>query len=148
MSTISGITPPPTPPTPLSPPAEDPFRYGWREVRVTRLLEESHHEGRVFHTLSPYVGCLIGCRYCYAQSHVVLARRLARRIEAPWGSYVDVRVNAADVLAAELARGDVRIVKFCPIVSDPYQGVERRYGLTRACLETIAHANRRPAVRA
>ena len=117
-----------------------------REVRVTRLLEETHHGGRVFHTLSPYVGCLIGCRYCYAQSHVVLARRLARRIEAPWGSYVDVRINAAEVLATELARGDVRIVKFCPVVSDPYQAVELRYGVTRACLETIARASRRPAV--
>jgi DNA repair photolyase len=117
-----------------------------REVRVTRLLEERHHDSRVFHTLSPYVGCLIGCRYCYAQSHVMLARRLARRIEVPWGSYVDVRVNAAEVLAAELARGDVRIVKFCPVVSDPYQAVEHRYAVTRACLETIARASRRPAV--
>jgi Uma2 family endonuclease len=36
MSTISGITPPPTTPTPPAPPAEDPFRYGWREVPVRR----------------------------------------------------------------------------------------------------------------
>lgn len=117
-----------------------------REVRVARLLEERRHEGRTFHTLSPYVGCLIGCRYCYAQSHVVLARRLARRIEVPWGSYVDVRVNAAEVLASELARGNVHIVKFCPVVSDPYQAVEHRYGLTRACLETIARSDPRPQV--
>jgi DNA repair photolyase len=117
-----------------------------REVRVDRLLEERSHDGRTFHTLSPYVGCLIGCRYCYAQSHVSLARRLTRRIEVPWGSYVDVRVNAAEVLASELARGDVRIVKFCPVVSDPYQAVEQRYGLTRACLEAIARSPRSPAV--
>ena len=61
----------------------------------------------------------------------------------PWGSYVDVRVNAAEVLLAELESTEVRIVKFCPIVSDPYQAAEERYGVTRACLEVLAGARRR-----
>ncbi|HEX8794603.1 MAG TPA: radical SAM protein [Polyangiaceae bacterium] len=117
-----------------------------REVRVDRLLEGAWHEGRTFHTLSPYVGCLVGCRFCYAQSHVALSRQLARRRAVPWGSYVDVRVNAAEVLATELQTIDVRTIKLCPVVSDPYQAVESRYGVTHACLEAIARAARRPAV--
>jgi len=117
-----------------------------REVRVDRLLEDAWHEGRRFHTLSPYVGCLVGCRYCYAQSHVALTRQLERRRPAPWGSYVDVRVNAAEVLAAELEAIDVRTIKLCPVVSDPYQAVESRYGVTRACLEAIARASHPVAV--
>lgn len=115
-----------------------------RELHVERLLEEAWHEGRRFHTLSPYVGCLVGCRFCYAQSHVALTRRLAGRAAVPWGSYVDVRVNAAEVLARELEEQDVRVVKLCPIVSDPYQAVEARAGVTRACLEAMARARRPP----
>jgi len=117
-----------------------------RDVTVTRLLEPAGEAGVRFHTLSPYVGCLIGCRFCYAQSHVGFARRFARLPLAPWGSYVDVRVNAPEVLAAELASLDVRIVKLCPIVSDPYHAVEERRGLTRACLEVLAGAPRPPTV--
>lgn len=117
-----------------------------RAVRVSRLLEEAQDGPRRFHTLSPYVGCLIGCRFCYAQSHVAIARRFEGLPEVPWGSYVDVRVNAAEALAEELVAEDVHIVKLCPIVSDPYQAVEERHGVTRACLETIAAARRRVEV--
>lgn len=121
-----------------------------REVRVDRLLEPAgSREGR-FYTLSPYVGCLIGCRFCYAQSRVGLVRELSGLSPAPWGSYVDVRINAAEVLARELAElssttgATPRAIKFCPIVSDPYQAVERRYGVTRRCLEAIRDAPRPP----
>jgi DNA repair photolyase len=115
-----------------------------RDVEVTRLLEPAGEGGRTFHTLSPYVGCLIGCRFCYAQSHVALARRFGRLPTVAWGSYVDVRVNAPEVLRAELESVDVSIVKLCPIVSDPYHVVEERRGVTRACLEVLAAARRPP----
>jgi DNA repair photolyase len=115
-----------------------------REVRVVKVLEDAWAGGRRFHTLTPYVGCLIGCRFCYAQSHVAASRRLAGRAAVPWGSYVDVRVNAPEVLAEELARMPVRLVKLCPIVSDPYQAVEARHRVTRRCLEVLASAARPP----
>jgi DNA repair photolyase len=117
-----------------------------REVRVDRVLELSGGpEGRYF-TLNPYVGCLIGCRFCYAQSPVGGLRKLELLPEAPWGSYVDVRVNAAAVLARELAEAPPLPVKLCPIVSDPYQAVERRYRLVRACLEALRDAPPRPVL--
>lgn len=111
-----------------------------REVRVERLLERAGAGRNSFYTLSPYVGCLIGCRFCYAQTRLAGARRLSRLPEVPWGSYVDARVNAPDVLARELESLPVRPIKFCPIVSDPYQAVERRYEISRACLDVIAAA--------
>ncbi|MDI1446613.1 radical SAM protein [Polyangium sp. 6x1] len=111
-----------------------------REVRVGSLLTPAGAPSERHHTLSPYVGCLVGCRFCYAQTRVVESRRLARLPEVPWGSYVDVRVNAPEVLADELERLPRWPIKFCPIVSDPYHPIERRYGLTRACLQTIAAA--------
>ncbi len=111
-----------------------------REVRVERMLEPASHGADRYYKLSPYVGCLIGCRYCYAQAPLAVSRRLEMLPEVPWGSYVDVRVNAAEVLAAELAALPPLPIKFCPILSDPYQAVEARYGVTRACLEAIQRA--------
>ena len=108
-----------------------------REVRVDQLLMPASGGRTRHYTLSPYVGCLIGCRFCYAQSRVNGVRRLSQLPDVPWGSYVDVRMNAAEVLARELEALPERPIKFCPIVSDPYQVVEKRYGVTRACLEVL-----------
>ena len=111
-----------------------------REVRVTELLEAAGQGAERFLKLSPYAGCLIGCRYCYAQRPMATLRRMEGLPEVPWGSYVDVRINAPEVLARELDRLEPVPLKFCPILSDPYQAVEARYGLTRACLQQIAAA--------
>lgn len=111
-----------------------------REVRAQRLLEWRALGPDSHYTLSPYAGCTIGCRYCYAQTRLSPARALMGLPSLPWGSYVDVRVNAAAVLERELAEATPGPIKFCPIVSDPYQGVERKYRLTRACLEVLKAA--------
>lgn len=111
-----------------------------REVAVDRLLHEAGRPHERHYTLSPYVGCLIGCRFCYAQSRVALTRRLAGLPLLPWGSFVDARINAPQVLAQELRRCEPRPIKFCPIVSDPYHALERKLRLTRRCLEVIGEA--------
>ncbi|MFV8749444.1 radical SAM protein [Nannocystaceae bacterium ST9] len=115
-----------------------------REVEVESLLELAGPASESFYTLSPYVGCLIGCKFCYAQSNVGALRRLLGLSEAPWGSYVDVRRNAPEVLARELAdpARAIRPIKFCPVVSDPYQAIERKARITRGCLDAIAAADR------
>ena len=115
-----------------------------RAVEVRELLERAGPASDWFYTLSPYVGCLVGCRFCYAQSSVGAVRSLLGLRALPWGSYVDSRVNAPEVLAAELAdlAREVRPIKFCPVVSDPYQPIERTQRLTRRCLQTIAAASR------
>lgn len=117
-----------------------------REVTIGRLLELAGPPARRFYTLSPYVGCLIGCGFCYAQSRLDPLRALLGLPATAWGSYVDVRVNAPEVLAAELRERERLPIKFCPIVSDPYQAIERRAGLTRRCLEVIAAADDPPPV--
>jgi len=111
-----------------------------RHVDVDALLELTGGRGNTFYTLSPYVGCVIGCRFCYAQSKIDAMRAVLGLPEAPWGSYVDVRKNAPEVLAEELARLSPRPIKFCPVVSDPYQAIERRERLTRRCLTAIRDA--------
>jgi len=58
----------------------------------------------------------------------------------PWGEFVDVRINAADLLRAEIKKkkcGKVWISGLC----DPYQPLEAEYELTRKCLEILADHN-------
>lgn len=109
-----------------------------REVRIDQLLERAGWGRERFYTLSPYVGCVIGCRFCYAQSNLAPLRRWAGLPEVPWGSWVDVRINAPEVLAEELTRLPARPIKLCPIVSDPYQSIEARHDLTGRCLDVLA----------
>jgi DNA repair photolyase len=113
-----------------------------REARIERFLELGELEGRAYYAANPYVGCLVGCRFCYAQSRTVTTRRLLGLRDVPWGSYTEVRMNAAEVLERELLTATPAPIKLCPIASDAYQPIESRYGITRACLEVLARAKR------
>jgi len=100
-----------------------------KEVRAKTILSRS----KVFdYTINPYVGCEHGCTYCYAR---FMKRYTGHREE--WGEFVDVKVNAPDLLRAELRRkrvGRVWISGTC----DPYQPLERKYELTKDCLEILS----------
>jgi DNA repair photolyase len=109
-----------------------------RSVHVARALEPYDVPGSEHYGLSPYVGCLIGCRYCYAQSRLSPVRGLLGRAGAPWGSWVDVRSNLPEVLALELRTAPPRPVKLTPILSDPYQALESLHRLTRRCLAILS----------
>ncbi|HLX39330.1 MAG TPA: radical SAM protein [Ktedonobacteraceae bacterium] len=96
------------------------------------------------HALSAYVGCGFGqttCGlYCYAQ---FLPNWQFRGFPAAWGHAVQVKTNAAQLLAKALdtmkpaARRRLRI--FMSSTTDPYQPIERQYEATRHCLEVFAH---------
>ena len=91
------------------------------------------------HTLQPYIGCRFGCSYCYvSQSNV--HRFYNGGLE--WGSYVYPRVGIADRLELELAKMKrrqtlERSAIFMSSSTDPYQGAERTYQLTRNCLSVF-----------
>jgi DNA repair photolyase len=54
----------------------------------------------------------------------------------PWGEFVDVKVNAPHLLRKQLKRAKRGIVSLST-VTDPYQPLEKRYKLTRGCLEAL-----------
>jgi DNA repair photolyase len=56
----------------------------------------------------------------------------------PWGTFVDVKVNAALLLEKEIKRKKQATV-WVSGVCDPYQPLERKYELTRECLRILAH---------
>lgn len=87
----------------------------------------------VDYCLNPYTGCAHACVYCYAS----FMKRFSG-IEAPWGSFVQVKINFGARLQDDLWRlrrdGTVMLAS----VTDAYQPVEAEYGLTRRALELLA----------
>jgi DNA repair photolyase len=99
-----------------------------REIHSRSILSKS----KVFdYVINPYVGCQHGCTYCYAR----FMKRFTGHKE-PWGEFVDVKINAPDLLRQEIIKkpmGRVWVSGVC----DPYQPLERRCELTRKCLEIL-----------
>jgi DNA repair photolyase len=99
-----------------------------REILVKNILSKS----KVFDwTINPYIGCQHGCTYCYAR----FIKRFTGHKEK-WGEFVDVKINAPEMLEKEIKRkekGNVWISGIC----DPYQPIEKKYQITRKCLAIL-----------
>ncbi len=83
------------------------------------------------YVINPYVGCQHGCSYCYAR----FMKRFTGHKEI-WGDFVDVKINAPDLLSREIRKKRIGTV-WVSGVCDPYQPLEARYKLTRQCLEIL-----------
>jgi DNA repair photolyase len=57
----------------------------------------------------------------------------------PWGEFIDVKVNAHQLLKKQLKRAKPGVVALST-VTDPYQPIEKKYRLTRKCLEALLDA--------
>jgi DNA repair photolyase len=103
-----------------------------REIQAKSILNKS----KIYdYCLNPYTGCQVNCRYCYAR---LFMRRYSGHKE-PWGAFVDVKINAPELLRKQVARakkGTVWLASVC----DPYQPLEKKYRLTRECLAILAEA--------
>lgn len=85
-------------------------------------------------SLNPYLGCAHSCVYCYAREYH--AKR-GRDIGAGFDREVDVKLNFAEVLRAELSSGRRSGSIALGTGTDPYQPAEGRYGLTRGSLAAL-----------
>jgi DNA repair photolyase len=99
-----------------------------REITAKSILSRSQVSD---YAVNPYVGCQHACTYCYAK---FMKRFTGHRED--WGTFVDVKVNAPELLAREVLKkkiGRVWISGEC----DAYQPLERKFRLTRKCLEVL-----------
>jgi DNA repair photolyase len=83
------------------------------------------------YVVNPYVGCQHACSYCYAR----FMKRFTGHKEA-WGDFVDVKINAPDLLSKEIKKKKMGTV-WVSGVCDAYQPLEAKYKLTRLCLEIL-----------
>ena len=89
-------------------------------------------------SLNPYRGCEHGCSYCYARpSHEYLGLSAGLDFE----SKIFVKQRAADLFRQWLARDNWQPEMICfSGITDCYQPAERRFRLTRGCLEVALEA--------
>lgn len=94
------------------------------------------------HTLSWAVGCGFGGTYCgdYCYARTMPNWLYNRSVGEDWGDAVVLKANAPDLLDTTLrkAKDRTRLRIFMSSVTDPYQPLERRYRLTRQCLDVFS----------
>ena len=131
------------------------------ELNVKSLANSPKSTGMEFWSINPYVGCALGCAYCYAHyAHRFVAERAreARQVlrgeftqvfnpnsETAFSRHIFVKQRSAVLKALE--RDLVRIHKRSSpdnpatvaigTATDPYQPAERVFGITRAILERL-----------
>lgn len=123
------------------------------------LMNNPKATGMGFWSINPYIGCAIGCAYCYARyTHKYAAERLATAATLdggselpndgmpPWLAFerrIMVKREAPVLLRRALGRRATlealhheRVV--IGTATDPYQPAERRFRVTRGVLEVLA----------
>ena len=102
------------------------------EIKCKTALSKSQLPG-LDYSLNPYRGCQHSCIYCYVPNILRIKRD-------QWGTFIDIKTNIPIILSKELKnknRGTVGI----STVTDSYQPVEKKYRLTRYCLEQLLIKN-------
>jgi DNA repair photolyase len=136
------------------------------ELNVKSLVNSPQNTGMKFWSINPYVGCELGCTYCYAHyahryvveraqdtgqvSREKLTHFFDPKSEPNFSQHIFVKQRSAVLQALE--RDLVRIHKRSShdnpatvaigTATDPYQPAERVFGITRAILERLVTTER------
>jgi DNA repair photolyase len=103
-----------------------------RETLCKTLLNKSELAD---FTLNCYVGCSHRCLYCYAR----YMKKFKDRPE-DWGDFVDVKINAPEILAKQIPKIRPPKEVFMSSICDGWQPLEAKYKLSRACLKILLEA--------
>ncbi len=86
------------------------------------------------YTLNPYIGCQHACIYCYMSAFF---KKMGHKEE--WGELVKPKTNIHEVLEEQLKTGKYEgKTILMSSATDAYQPLEKKYELTRKCLEVMA----------
>jgi len=100
------------------------------EKHVTTALDVECPPGsEPLTVLDAYDGCLLDCPYCFQRS------------DPSWNAEITVKTNILDVLGAELESWPKDALICVGSRSDPYMPLERKYRLTRQCLQLLDEHN-------
>ncbi len=100
----------------------------YEEIKVKTALSHSALPG-IDYALNPYRGCAHACIYCYAPCVIHWDK-------GKWGDVVEVKMNLPRILSKELRKKKKGVVGL-GTVTDPYQPAEKKYEITRRCLEVL-----------
>ncbi len=117
----------------------EPEQIDVKEIEAKTILTKCGIPG-IDYVINPYTGCRFGCTYCYAS---FMGKFLQDKKISDWGNYVYIKTNAPTLLAKEIKKLKNKgegLEIFLSSVTDPYQGLEAKYKLTRQCLEVIINS--------
>lgn len=128
-------------PLPMSSVMPPPSLFGSLQVEPegsSSVLRRQKDERFGFgYTLNPYRGCAHACRYCYVREYPNrMQGKPGLHDPEQWGQWCAPKLNVAEQLFRERHRLHDQTL-FLGSATDPYQGLERQYRLTRACLEVL-----------
>lgn len=101
-----------------------------REVKISAILNPTSIDLGEY-VINPYKGCSFGCLYCYVRFN-----KVTKNDPRCWGEYVDVKVNAPQLLEKELPGKKPRRV-LLGSTTECFQPVESRYKITYKILEIL-----------
>ncbi|MEM5794161.1 MAG: radical SAM protein [Candidatus Aenigmatarchaeota archaeon] len=104
-----------------------------KEIKCKSILNRSKLAD---YCINCYVGCEHACVYCYAEYYT---KKYTQHKEE-WGSFVDAKINSPEILRKEILNKKKGSV-FLSSLTDPYQPLEKKYELTRKCLEILQRNN-------
>jgi len=87
------------------------------------------------HSLNPYSGCIFACSYCYVREMPIQTFK-----EMSWGTWLEIKTNAAEVYRSELRRlrrNGKPVNLFMSSATDPYQPIERKAQVSQAILQAM-----------
>lgn len=101
-----------------------------QEIQTTSIITPSKLPDANF-VINPYIWCLHGCKYCYAN----FMRKFSGHLRDERWKFVDVKINAVETIK-NLKKYDWKTIVIWS-VTDPYQKIEEKYCITRNILEKI-----------
>lgn len=101
-----------------------------KEIKAKTIIVKTNLPDGDF-VINPYVGCMHGCKYCYAR----FMKRFTGHTES-WGSFVDIKINAPELIPEDTNKYKEKSITISS-VTDPYQPIERKYKITRKILERL-----------
>ena len=102
----------------------------FKEVKISRILNPTSIDLGEY-VINPFMGCEFSCLYCYVRSNKVISRR-----PGEWGAYVDIRINAPELLEKEIVSKKPKCV-LLGSTTDCFQPVEKKYMITKRVLEVL-----------
>lgn len=102
-----------------------------KEINVNDYLTKSNLPASDY-VINPYVGCLHGCKYCYAS----FMKRFTGHTEE-WGTFIDVKYCDKKINLNKISKKNV----FLSSVTDCYNPLEEKYMITRNILEQLVSSD-------
>lgn len=99
-------------------------------VKVNHILNPTSIDLGEY-VINPFLGCEYACLYCYVRQNRVISKK-----SDPWGSYVEVRVNAPSLLEKEILLKKPETV-LLGSTTECFQPIEKKYKTTASILEIL-----------